>query len=176
LDELRETRALVIDVRVNGGGDERMAQEFAGCFVAERRLYAIHVYRDPASQSGFTAPRERWVEPNATRPRYEGRVAVLSGPVVMSSCESFLLMMKCVPDAVIIGAPSQGSSGNPRPHDLGNGVTVFLPSWKDLTPEGEEIEGIGIPPDIEVPTSPSDFQTADPVLAKALAYLREQRD
>jgi hypothetical protein len=173
LDELRDTRALVIDVRANGGGDERIAQELVGCFVAERRLYAKNVYRDPVSQSGFTAPRERWVEPNATRPRYEGRVAVLSGPVVMSSCESFLMMMKCVPGAVIVGAPSQGSSGNPRPHDLGNGVTVLLPSWKDLTPGGAELEGIGVPPDIKIATSPNDFQSIDPVLATALAHLRE---
>ena len=43
----RTREPLVIDVRPNGGGDERLAQELAGCFVAERALYAKHVYRDP---------------------------------------------------------------------------------------------------------------------------------
>jgi hypothetical protein len=171
-DAVADTRALVIDVRANGGGDERIAQELAGCFIAERALYAKHVYRDPKSAGGFTPPRERWLEPNADRPRYLGRIAVLSGPAVMSSCEGFLKMMKQVPGAVIVGATSQGSSGNPKPHDLRNGVTVFLPSWKDMMPDGREIEGVGIQPDLEVKASAAEFQSADPVLEAALAHLR----
>ena len=167
MDAVADTRALVIDVRANGGGDERLAQELAGCFVAERALYAKHVYRDPKSPGGFTPPRERWLEPNPNRPRYTGRVAVLSGPAVMSSCEGFLKMMKQVPGAVVVGAASQGSSGNPKPHDLHNGVTVFLPSWKDMLPDGREIEGVGIPPDVEVKAAPAEFAAADPVLESA---------
>jgi C-terminal processing protease CtpA/Prc len=80
--------------------------------------------------------------------------------------------MKQVPGTVVVGAASQGSSGNPKPHDLGNGVTVLLPSWKDLTPDGQEMEGVGVPPDIEVKASPADFNTSDPVLEAALARLR----
>ena len=172
LKSLGDTRALIIDVRANGGGAEPLAQEFAGYFISEPRLYAKNVYRDGKSPSGFTAPKERWVQPNKDYPKYGGKVAVLSGPPVMSSCESFLLMMKQVPGTVIVGVRSQGSSGNPKPNDLGNGVTVFLPSWKDLTADGQELEGIGIPPDIEVTALANDFQNADPVLQAALQHLR----
>jgi C-terminal processing protease CtpA/Prc len=100
-------------------------------------------------------------------------VAVLSGPAVMSSNESFLLMMKQVPGTVIVGSRSQGSSGNPKPFDLGNGVTAFLPSWMDLTTDGHELEGVGIAPDIEVNVSANDFKDSDPVLAAALEHLRK---
>ncbi len=93
----------------------------------------------------------------------------------MSSNESFLLMMKQAPDAVIVGARSQGSSGNPKPHDLGNGVTVFLPSWKDMTVDGHELEGVGVPPDIEVNATANDFRESDPVLTAALEHLRKGR-
>jgi Peptidase family S41/Bacterial Ig-like domain len=172
LKELVDTTALIIDVRVNGGGAEPLAQEVAGCFTSEPRLYAKDVYRDTNSPGGFTKPKDRWLQPNANHPKYAGRVAVLSGPTVMSSCESFVLMMKQVPGTVVVGARSQGSSGNPKPHDLGNGVTLFLPSWKDLTPDGRELEGVGIAPDIEVKASPNDFQDADPVLKAALEALR----
>jgi hypothetical protein len=172
-DAVRDTQALIIDVRANSGGDERLAQQLAGCFISERQLYGKHVYRDPKSATGFTAPRERWFEPNPDRPRYEGKVAVLSGPAVMSSCESFLLMMKTVPGTVIVGDASQGSSGNPKPHDLRNGVTILLPSWKDMTADGRELEGVGVGPDIEVKATPADFKTADPVLEAALAHLRK---
>jgi hypothetical protein len=172
LDAVADTKALIIDVRANSGGDERLAQDLAGCFIAERALYAKHVFRDPRGPAPFTAPHERWLVPNPNRPRYTGQVAVLSGPAVMSSCEGFLKMIKQVPGAVIVGAPSQGSSGNPKPHDLRNGVTVFLPSWKDMLPDGSEIEGVGIRPDVEVKAAPADFAAADPVLEAALAHLR----
>jgi len=172
LAELHDAPALVIDVRGNGGGAEPLAQKVAGCFVAEPCLYAKHVYRDPDRAGGFSSVHERRLEPNRDQPHFAGRVAVLSGPVVMSSCEAFLLMMKQVPGAVLVGAPSQGSSGNPKPHDLRNGVTVFLPSWKSMLPDGAEFEGIGIAPDIEVKAAPRDFASADPVLEAALAQLR----
>ena len=100
-------------------------------------------------------------------------VAVLTGPVVMSSCEAVLLMMKQVPGAVLVGAASQGASGNPKPHDLKNGVTVFLPSWKAMTSDGHEFEGEGIAPDIEVQAAPCDFATSDPVLDAALAQIEK---
>jgi C-terminal processing protease CtpA/Prc len=77
-----------------------------------------------------------------------------------------------VPDAIVVGARSQGSSGKPKPHDLENGVTLFLPSWKDLTPDGQELEGVGIAPDVEVKASPSAFQNDDPVIKAALEKLR----
>jgi len=173
LKALADTKGLIVDVRINGGGAEPLAQEVAGCFTSERRLYAKDVYRDPKSTTGFTKPKDRWLEPNPKQPKYAGRVAVLSGPVVMSSCESFVLMMKQVTGTIIVGAKSQGSSGNPKPHDLENGVTLFLPSWKDLTADGAELEGIGVPPDVDIKATPSEFVEADPVLTAALEKLRQ---
>jgi C-terminal processing protease CtpA/Prc len=84
------------------------------------------------------------------------------------------MMMQKVPGAKLIGQRSQGSSGNPKPHDLGNGVTVYVPSWRDLNVDGTDLEGVGIAPDIEVKTSPADFTNGDPVLEAGLKYLRDE--
>ena len=163
---------IIIDVRGNGGGAEPLAREVAGCFIDERKLYAKHVNRVSGADSGFSDVHERHLEPNKRRPRYRGKTAVLSGPVVMSSCESFVLMMKQVPDCKIIGMTTQGSSGNPKPTELGNGVTVYLPSWKDLRPDGSCFEGEGIEPDIGIITTDEDFENKDPVIDAALIYIR----
>jgi Peptidase family S41 len=173
LGEHPDAPGLIIDVRFNGGGSETLAADLAGCFIDDPVLYARNVYRDPSADSGFTPVLERMLEPNPGRPKYRGRVAVLSGPVVMSSCEAFVLMMKQVPTATVFGTTTQGSSGNPRSYDLGNGVTVYLPSWKTMLPDGTEFEGVGVEPDIEVPATPQDFAEGDPVLGAALKYLRE---
>jgi hypothetical protein len=170
LTEFASAKGVIIDVRANGGGAEPLAQQFAGCFIDKPKVYAKDVIRRDGE---FSKVLEREFSPSKDRPKYRGPVAVLTGPVVMSSCESFLLMMKQVPNCKLVGAKSYGSSGNPKPVELPNGVTVFLPSWKDLRPDGTCFEGEGIAPDIEVKAAPAAFEQADPVLTAALTYLRK---
>ncbi len=174
LGESSEAPGLIVDVRPNGGGAEPLAQQFAGCFVDKPVMYSKHVYRSASAASGFDEPHDRVLEPNKSRPKYRGKVVVLMGQANMSSCESFLLMMKQVPGCKLIGSTSYGSSGNPKPTDLGNGVTVYLPSWKDLRPDGTCLEGEGIKPDIPITVTAAALESTDPVLQAALTLLRKR--
>jgi hypothetical protein len=171
LKELAGSKALIVDVRPNSGGAEGLAMKFAGCFVAKPKAYAGNV---TIQKGRFGPPMTRTIKPNRKGPAYRGKVAVLMGPANMSSCESFLLMMKQVPGCVLIGGKSFGSSGNPKPVALGNGVTVYLPSWKDLRLDGSCFEGVGIAPDLEVKTTAGDLAVRDPVVAAALKVLRDE--
>lgn len=171
LAEMKEAKALILDVRGNSGGDETIARTIAGCFVQARVHYASHVNLDPAAPGGFSAPVPRWLEPNASAPYFPGRVAVLQGGTNMSSAEAFLLMLKQVPQARSFGARSLGASGNPQPHALANGVSVVLPSWKAMRPDGTEFEGTGLAPEVEAATPRSELRTRDAVLEKALEWL-----
>ena len=163
-------RPLIIDVRANGGGSEPLAALFAGCFIRHPVCYAKHLTRRAGK---FLGPIERWLKPNRRRPHYSGPVAVLIGTGTVSSCESFVLMMRQVPGCKLIGQPTAGASGNPLPFDLGNGVVVYVPSWQDLDLDGVCIEGRGVAPDILVHALPSAF--TDPVLASALRFLRANK-
>ncbi len=174
IGERPDAPGLIVDVRPNGGGAEPLAQQFAGCFVDKPVVYSKHVYRSAGAAGGFDEPHDRILEPNKSRPKYRGKVAVLMGQANMSSCESFLLMMKQVPGCKLIGSTSYGSSGNPKPTDLGNGVTVYLPSWKNLRPDGTCLEGQGITPDIPIAVTPAALETTDPVLQAALTLLRKR--
>jgi C-terminal processing protease CtpA/Prc len=159
---------LIIDVRPNSGGNELMARRVAAMFVAKPTVYAKHVIH----KDGRDLPlQQRVLEPSDKGILHPGPCVVLMGNANMSSCEAFLLMMRAA-ECKLIGAKSGGSSGNPQPHDLGNGVTVFLPSWRSLALDGQELEGVGITPDVVVDSKPEVFQRSDPVLAKALAILR----
>jgi hypothetical protein len=162
------TKGMIVDVRANSGGDETLAQKFAGCFITEAKLYSKNV---SVKDGQWSDTFDRVVLPNKSRPSYRGKVAVLIGPVCMSSNESFILMMKAA-GATLVGEKTCGSSGNPKPHELGNGVTVFLPSWKDLLADGSLLEGVGITPDIVVKATRADFERRDPVLDAALKHLR----
>ena len=169
IDGLSPDDALILDIRFNGGGDERLARKIAGRFVDQSVVYAGHLNRDTSSPSGFSKINKRTLKP--IRPGFRGRTVVLMGPVNMSSCEAFLLMMKQAPQCTLMGEKSYGSSGNPKPVHLANGVTVFLPSWGALTPDGEPFEGKGISPDVHVefPDEPGD---QDPLINAALELLK----
>lgn len=173
LENLSNNRALIIDVRPNGGGSEPFAQKVAGCFVDKPVVYAKHVYRKANAPEGWGEIQERILEPNKSQPRYRGKIAVLMGQANMSSCEAFLLMMKQVTNCKLVGDRSYGSSGNPKPVDIGNGVTIWLPSWKALCPDGSCFEGEGIKPDIFVRTTEKQLRKNDPVLEATLRLLRK---
>lgn len=163
---------LIVDVRANSGGAEPIAQNFAGHFVDQPVVYAKHDIRDPDADSGFTEVSQRVLQPAESGQRFKGNVVVLSGEHVMSSCEAFVLMMKQAPGCKVIGETTYGSSGNPQSYALPNGVTVNIPCWRAMTPDGKIFEGKGIKPDIEVKAKRTDFMGKDPVLERALKELK----
>jgi len=165
---VKDVKGLIIDVRANCGGDEVAARRFAGRFVDSPKVYS----KDRIRRGGkWEGPFDRVVEPRAEAERYGGPVAVLVGPKVGSSCESFVLMMRQSPRCKLVGGVTKGSSGNPKPHDLGNGVTVFLSSWEDQLPDGTVVEGRGVTPDVEVKTTPGELRRRDAVLEAGIAVV-----
>lgn len=173
LNNFSQGGGLVVDVRSNGGGSEDVAKHFAGCFVREPVVYARHKLRDPCASSGFSTPWDRVLAPTRGRPHYGAQTAVLMGQATRSSSEAFLLMMRRVRGCVLVGETSYGSSGNPQPYALCNGVTVMLPCWQALLLDGTCFEGRGIQPDVHVPTTPLELPREDPILYRALALLKE---
>ncbi len=172
---LLDCKAIVIDVRLNGGGDENLARRLAGFFVRGEKVYARQRVRDPRVEGEFREIDDRKVQGHPVPDVYRGPVAVLMGPLDMSSTEAFLLMMKQATTAVLVGERSYGSSGNPQQHALVPGLVVHLPSWQALRPDGTCFEGEGIAPHIHVQAEAEDFHEKDPVLEEALLRLRGQR-
>jgi hypothetical protein len=172
LNDFSGTNSLIIDVRDNGGGSETLAGQVAGCFITQSKLYAKHKYRNVNQPSGFNEIQSRWLYPNSNQTTYTGQVAVLMGEVCMSSCDAYLLMMKQVPNCTLVGVHSYGSSAVSKPHDLSNSVTVWLPSWIAMRPDGTRFEGEGIFPHITVEATQEELLTSDPVLDSALHLLR----
>ncbi|MEC8253668.1 MAG: S41 family peptidase [Planctomycetota bacterium] len=167
--EMMSMKALILDVRPNLGGDEQIARRVASWFVKGEKVYAKHQSIGP---NGLGEVQERKVVGNEET--FSRPTVVLTGPRVMSSCESFVLMMKQADGVQIVGQKTRGSSGNPVEHDLGNGVRVQLPSWRALRPDGSCFEGEGIQPDVHVPCTSRDLQEGEPTLHKALELLRQR--
>ncbi|MCC6323016.1 MAG: hypothetical protein IT438_16450 [Phycisphaerales bacterium] len=182
LGKHKGAESFILDVRPNSGGDESIARKVAGWFVAEKTVYSKSRIRDPGQnggqsggEGGWTPVHERAVTPTGDHPLSDARVAVLIGPAVMSSCESFVLMMRHGAEgrAKLIGSRTFGSTGRPMPLELSPGaygVTVLLPSWVDYDVDGTVVEGNGVRPDIEVRYT---RDREDEVLERAVEELKK---
>lgn len=174
LKDHKDAKGIILDVRPNGGGDESLAREVAAWFVEGTHVYSKCATRDPRAKGGFGPMQDRKIKGNRSSKRYTGPVALLIGPANISSNESFIMMMKQSKHVTVIGGKTSGSSGNPKPRLLENKVEVFIPSWKDILPDGTLLEGNGITPDVEVSTDAKAYETGDPIIERAKQILREK--
>lgn len=172
LEKLADCDGLIIDLRFNGGGDETLAQKIAARFVDQPRVYSTNRYRNGPGHDDLGPVLERSIAPRGDKP-FGRPVIALQGRRTMSSAESFALMLAQCPRVTTMGDHTAGSSANPRRLSPGGSITVNLPRWLDMTPEGKPIDAVGVAPDVRVEAPEGAFTgDGDPVLDRALAGLR----
>jgi len=172
LERLRETRALMLDVRLNGGGSELLARQVAGRFLEKEFPYAFSQFRNGPKHGDLTPKQPRVVPPRGPW-RYGQPVLVLMGERCMSSNESFIAMMSGSTHVTTMGERTCGSSGNPERLNLPLQITVSLPQWIDYLPDGSALDERGIPPQIPFTVDAGGFSgDRDDLLQAALDRLR----
>ncbi|MCD4707693.1 MAG: hypothetical protein K8S62_08130 [Candidatus Sabulitectum sp.] len=158
------SEAVIIDVRMNGGGNSSKAFEVAQRF-ADRERAALYVqFRDGPDHDDFCDYIVSAIFPGGHQ-RYTGPVYVLQGRGVASSTEMFLCYMGVIPSVTTVGERSYGASGCPVYMTLPNGWQVKVPTWIDYTADMVIIEWTGIEPDVYIDTTLEDFNSGvDPIL------------
>ena len=168
---------LIIDVRVNGGGNMGLAMDFVGYFFdREITVSQTAYYNDRTGEFEFTDYPSR-IEPGPLL--YEGPVAVLVSPDCVSACEGFANAMTQEDRAEIIGHfPTAGAYGEVGrgQYELPGEISMQFPTGRPETMEGVIlIEGTGVVPSRTVPiTEESALGTQDTVLETAIQSLLEQ--
>jgi len=168
LDGLLGKAGLLLDLRANGGGDEKRALVLASRLADEARPYARRRVRSGPAPGDLSEPMPAWVRP-LEGASFRKPIVVLVGPGCVSSGEGFAKMMAVLPHAVLMGQPTHGASGSPAPVDLPNGVSVRFSRWVDELPDGTPTEGVGVIPDVLV----SHAGPGDPTFEAGVARLRE---
>lgn len=202
LPELARARGLIVDLRYNTGGSTAIGAEILQYLTRDRLIYGAksstrqHVAAYKA-WGGFTTQadtvndRDRGkyllafqdrsfhhfpYAPDTLRratPPIVVPTALLIGHATASAAEDFLLYADNQPHMVRFGENTFGSTGQPYYFDLPGGGEARVCTKKDTYPDGREFVGHGIRPDVVVPrTLPDYLQHRDPVIAKALSYLK----
>ena len=167
---------LVIDLRLNNGGDDPLGIEIASRLTDKKYLAYTKAARkttDLDAPLQLTESQPTWVQPNA-RPGFRGNVAVLIGPDTVSAGETFTMaLMGREPHVVRIGLNTQGVFSDVLNRTLPNGWHFRLPNEVYFAADGKTFDGGGIPPDIRVPFfSAKDLQIGqDSALDEAIRQL-----
>jgi len=173
----RALAALVIDVRINGGGADPYGLAIASRLATSEYLAYTKVARaDPIDRNKWT-PGDPSIVRRSVRPGFRGPVVELIGPLTISAGETFTqALMGRTPHVTRVGENTQGVFSDVLGRRLPNGWRFGLPNEVFRTPQGTAFDGPGIAPDVPVPVFADDDVAAgkDPGVAKALEILRRQ--
>jgi len=145
LEQFKNSKGVVIDVRGNGGGSDQMADEVNGRLTEKAIVSSIDFWRKAGSDQyqktiGWVKPRGPWT--------YKGRLAVLIDEGCASACEHFVSGIEAMGNVLLVGRPTNGAGGGPTGVSLPDGTKVRISRALGLRANGVVFEGHGIPPHI----------------------------
>lgn len=167
--DFQDAKAVIIDLRTNGGGFDAVSLEIANYFAHQSSL-AVSKYA--RTYQGRGTEVKAFLKPATDA--LQVPVVILSSQSTASAAEIFMMTMRAMPNVTVIGEPSNGGLSDTLPKLLPNGWDMTLSNEVYLDYAGFNYEVSGVPVDIEVSAFDlSGFAAGkDSALAAALDYLQ----
>jgi carboxyl-terminal processing protease len=157
-------RGIILDLRRNPGGSLSATIEVADLFLESGRILT-QVDRDG---------NETTYDAHAGDVGENIPVVILVGPGSASGAEVIAGALRDHHRAVLVGETTYGKGSVNHLRELSDGGAIYISIARWLTPSGEQIEGVGLTPDIQVTPSEEDIASnRDPQLYRAIDYLRQ---
>ena len=175
LNELSQHKAIILDLRNNGGGADDYAHRIAGAFAdGEHFIYTVQT-RNGVNHNDFDAPTFWYTKPEGNS-QFLKPVILLTDRFTASGAEILSLNMQAFDHVTVMGDSTAGDfsdQGNSR--FLPNGWIYHYSVQLYLLPSGESLEGIGIVPEVYIKNTEEDIDNGnDLVLENAIQYLFDE--
>lgn len=160
---LASTRALIIDLRENGGGKPGMVALLAS-YLFDRRTHLNDLW---TRHTGST--QEFWTRDSVAGRRFGGDkpVYVLTSAQTFSAAEEFAYDLQALKRATIVGETTAGGAHPASEGRVDDNFVLMVPWGKAINPvTGTNWEGVGVAPDVQMPASEA--------LAAAQRLIRER--
>jgi C-terminal processing protease CtpA/Prc len=142
-EDLKETKAMIVDIRFNGGGYETVALELLSYFIdKEKEIISIKAKKE----NGFTGIQNIRIDPKENSVK---SLHLLISPFTASAAEIFALGALSYSNIEIYGSASSGIFSEILWKELPIGWEFSLSNEVYLDPRGKSYEGSGIPVDYE---------------------------
>jgi len=173
INEFNDLDGIIIDVRMNGGGNSDNADVIASRFADKKRLYTRRRYKNGFEENDFSEWKEWHIEPDGEF-QFLKPVVVLTSRMTSSSAEDFVMAMREFPHVTIVGDTTGGGTGSPIRRELLNGWNYRLSTSYAVTTDHIIVDGNGIPPDIAVLTSVMDsINGIDKICEKGIEIIEQ---
>jgi len=171
LNSFSTCRALIIDVRNNGGGSLDYSKQMASYFFKKTTVTGYIRHKTGNGHSDFSNPVEI-VTPAHPTIQWQRPVAILTNRMAFSATNDFVNRMTQAPNAIIVGDRTGGGGALPLSSELPNGWLVRFSSspMYNLAMENTEF---GIDPTISVALSAADQANGiDTIIERAITALK----
>jgi hypothetical protein len=163
LKEMWNCPSIILDLRLNYGGDEAPAKQIVSTLLSNAITYEKTKELNEATGQ-FDKVVTQTLSPSTASIHYKGKIYVIIGGNNMGSAESIVLMLKQMANVQLIGSSTYGSSSNPKTFQISSSVFAAIPSWQAYDMKDNPIEGNGIEPDLKVEFPEADFIAEDPII------------
>ena len=168
LEKFVGAKGIICDVRLNGGGDDRVGRLIANRFADRRRLYMKTFTRDGPAHDDFTPVKYWYLYPDGPR-QFTGPVILLTHRHSVSAAENFALAMRTLPNVTVVGDMTAGVFADVYADTLDNGWSFRVPYKLFVDYNDNCWEGIGVPVDVRQTNTRADLDSGhDRVLALAI--------
>ena len=173
MQQFKNSKGLVIDIRRNRGGVDQLSQAMANRFTDTKRLYLTSQNKIAGAENSFTAKKYMHIQPDGPF-QYTNPIILLTDRLTVSSGENFALAMNVLPHVTVVGDFTSGCFSDMSWHNAPNGWRFSLSYKLFLDHKGICWEGIGVPPDIRQVNSAADIrQQKDRIFELACTLLKQ---
>ena len=145
LESLKDTNALILDVRGNRGGLTGNVTTISGRFCSEEKVYAISRTKNGRGKDDFGEGVELEIKKKGSW-QYTKPVILLTNAQTMSAGEEFSMALVSQPHVIQIGNHTCGVFSLALERCLANGWRYSVSVQKVCAPDGSTPEGKGIIP------------------------------
>ncbi|WP_440053077.1 serine hydrolase [Pseudoalteromonas sp. T1lg65] len=148
MTDLANTSGIIIDLRLNDGGYDKVSEKIASFFTSQPRDYA----KKQIHNASYQQPQQTLTLEPSPITAFEKPVYVLTGQSSVSAGEVLTQALSVLPNVKLVGQPTNGAVSDMMLFTLPNGWQGSLSHQVYYNDQGNELEVAGVEPDIEVPT------------------------
>lgn len=161
---LKDTQALIVDLRHNGGGDPDTVMLMAS-YLFDQPTHLNDIWMRPDNHL-----EQRWTSKTVPGPRYGAQrpMAILTSEDTFSAGEDFAYALKYAGRAVLVGEVTGGGAHPGDPRRLDDHFMMNVPSGRTINPVTHtDWEGVGVQPDVKISADKA-FDEAQRLLLKKI--------